>query len=136
MLLNIAVFCFGIPAYSEDSDQKPIQSASHRLHIFHHRVLCRTPYHRQCRQHWRNIKQCRPGSGTALCGAPSGPAPFVYASPHIWNALLNLASLAMLQLMLLFLTFQQTMQAQTRRSSMRRPVRAGTDCICIYPTCG
>ena len=45
---------------------------------------------------------------------------------HIWNALLNLASL-MLQLMLLLLTFQQTMQAQTRRSSMRRPVRAGTD---------
>ena len=44
---------------------------------------------------------------------------------HIWDAL-----------MLLLLTFQQTMQAQTRRRIMRHPVRAGTDCICLYPTCG
>ena len=83
-VLNSAIFCFGIPAYSVDSDQKPIQAASHLgphcLHIFH----------------------------------PSG-------------ALLN----TMPQVMSQTLVLHQTVQARTGRHVMRRPIRAGTVCICL-----
>ena len=76
-------FCLGNPAYSVDSDQKPIQAASNRLHIFHPsgalpntngqiNTAPQTIFPTPTFFLKKISNKCKPIPGATLCGAPSG----------------------------------------------------------------